>query len=223
MLNLDAIANGVMEEYPYQWIFFDNLIPESQLIELRNSFPPIEVFPKREKPQYGPAIIVYDEAEEFADERAKKIHYYPSTNLSSIWQGLVKELHSSAYRASIAKLTRLNLEQQMIRVSLGRLDPIVNGSHSDSEGITLTHLLYFGREDWKTEWGGCLQILLNEQLKSLFQEIPPRNGTSAIIVRSENSWHNVSPISSPEASRDRLSVLVRFYDRMTFLKLRANQ
>ncbi len=97
--------------------------------------------------------------------------------MSSIWLALVEELHSSTYRASIAKLTGLNLEQQMIRISLGRLDPLMkNGSHSDSEGITLTHLLYFGREDWQIEWGGCLQILLNEQLESLFQEIPPRNG-----------------------------------------------
>ena len=86
MLNLDAICNGVMQEYPYQWILFNNLIPKSQLIELRNSFPPIEVFPFLEKPQHGPAIIVYDEAEEFADKRTKKIHYYPSTSLSSIWQ-----------------------------------------------------------------------------------------------------------------------------------------
>lgn len=223
MLNLEAIRNGVMQEYPYNWIFFDNLISQTQLIELRNSFPLIEIFPKREKPHHRPAIIVYDEAEEFADEHTKKILYYPSKSLSNIWQALVEELHSSAYRASIAKLTRLNLEQQLIRVSLSRLDPIVNGSHSDSEGITLTHLLYFGREDWKTEWGGCLQILLNEQLESIFQEIPPRNGMSIVIVRSENSWHNVSPVSSQEASQDRLTVIVRFYDRMTFLKLRANQ
>ncbi len=175
MLNLDAIRNGVMQEYPYRWIFFDNLIPKPQLIELRNSFPPIEVFPKREKPHHRPAIVVYDEAEEFIDERRKKNHY-PSTSLSSIWQALVEELHSSAYLASIAKLTGINQEEQFISIFISRLDPIVNGSHSDSEGITLSHLLYFGREDWKNEWGGCLQILLNEQLESLFQEIPPRNG-----------------------------------------------
>ncbi|MHC5931656.1 2OG-Fe(II) oxygenase [Nostoc sp.] len=217
MLNLDAIRNGVMQEYPYQWILFDNLIPKSQLIELRNSFPPIEVFPKREKPHHRPAIVVYDDTEEFIDESRKK-NYYPSTSLSSIWQSLVEELHSSAYRESIAKLTGLNLEQQFISIFLSRLDPIVNASHSDSEGIILSHLLYFGREDWETEWGGCLQILLNEQLESLFQEIPPRNGNSVVLVRSENSWHNVSPVSSPEASQDRLNILVRFYDRATVLK-----
>ncbi|MHC5931657.1 hypothetical protein [Nostoc sp.] len=52
--------------------------------------------------------------------------------------------------------------------------------------------------------GGCLQILLNEQLESLFQEIPPRNGNSVVLVRSENSWHNVSPVL-PQASQDSLS------------------
>lgn len=221
MLNLDAIYNGVMQEYPYQWIFFDNLIPKPQLVELRNSFPLIEVFPKREKPHHRPAIVVYDEAAEFVDESRKK-NYYPSTSLSSIWQVLVEELHSSTYRDSIAKLTGLNMEEQFITIFLSRLDPIVNGSHPDSEGITLSHLLYFGREDWQNEWGGCLQILLNEQLESLFLEIPPRNGTSVILVRSENSWHNLSPISSQEASQDRLNVLVRFYDRTTLLqRLRA--
>ncbi|WP_214435377.1 2OG-Fe(II) oxygenase [Dendronalium phyllosphericum] len=217
MLNLDAISNGIIQKYPYQWIFFDNLIPKTQLIELRNTFPPIEVFPIREQPHHRPAILVYDEFQEFVGDRRTK-NFYPNTGLSSVWQVLVEELHSNVYRESIAKLTGLNLEEQFISIFLSRLDPIVNGSHSDSEGIILSHLLYFGREDWKTEWGGCLQILLNEKLESIFQEILPRNGTSVIIVRSENSWHNVSPVSSQEASQDRLNVLVRFYDRTTLLE-----
>lgn len=215
MLNLDAIRNGVMEEYPYRWILFDNLIPKPQLEELNNTFPPIKIFPQREKPAQRPSIVVYDETLELVSNRTKKRTYYDVNKLSNTWQTLIQELHSPSYRKSLAELTGLNLDNNLIRITLSRVDKIVNHPHPDGSKISLTHVFYLSDEDWNIEWGGCLQILLNEQLESVFREIPPRNGNSVILIRSDNSWHNVSPIL-PHVSQHRMGIGVRFFNP-TFL------
>ncbi len=226
MLNLDAIRNGVMQEYPYRWIFFDNLIPKPQLIELFNSFP-CEKFPDR------PGGLILDQGaevvqivEKFYDAAKNKFYVYPSPKLNSVWQTLVDELVSLAYREAVTKLTGLNLERHLIRISLSQIDSTANerlAPHKDSwfvnnrdSGMALSHLFYFS-EDWDTNWGGSLQILRNEQRESVFQEIPPSNGNSVLFLCEHNAWHVVSPIS-PNAPRPRQHLMVRFYDRQIYLK-----
>ena len=228
MLNLDAIANGVMQEYPYRWIFFDNLIPKQELIELLNTFKY-----DKNREQFRSRIIldqgaeVVQNVEKFYDAVKNKYYIHPSPKLSSVWQTMVDELVSLAYREAVAKLTGLNLDRHIIRISLSQLDSTVNkdlAPHKDSwfinnkdSGMALTHLFYFS-EDWdNTNWGGSLQILTNEQRESVFQEIPPQLGNSVLFVCEHNAWHVVAPIS-PLAPRPRQHLMVRFYDRQIYLK-----
>lgn len=117
----------------------------------------------------------------------------------------------SEERESIAKLTGLNLDKNLIRITLSRVDQIFNHPHPDGSKISLTYVFYLSGEDWNIKWGGCLEILLNEQLESVFREIPPRNSNSVILVRFDNSWHNVSPIS-PQVSHHRMGIGVRFFN-----------
>lgn len=226
MLNLDAIRNSVMREYPYRWIFFDNLIPKPQLLELLNSFPQ-EIFgDKSQRIILDQGASVDQGAEKFYDPIKNKYYVDPCPNLSNVWQTLVDELLSSSYRACIAKLTGLNLEQHVIRISLSRLDSTANNRlepHMDSwfvnrmdSGMTLTHLFYFSK-DWDTEWGGSLQLLKNEQRESVFQDIAPSNGNSVLFLCSDNAWHVVTPISH-KASQPRLQLMVRFYEQLIYLK-----
>ncbi len=233
MLNLNAIRKGVMQSVPYRWIFFDNLIPKPQLLELLNSFPQ-EIFGEKSQ------RIILDQgasldqvADNFFFDAIKNQYYVnPIPNLSSVWQTLVDELVADAYRACIAKLTGLNLDRHVIRISLSRLDSTANNGlvpHMDSwfvnrmnSGMTLTHLFYFSK-DWDTEWGGSLQLLKNEQRESVFQEIPPSLGNSVLFLCSDNAWHVVAPIS-PLASQPRLQLMVRFYERQIYLKyLKGNE
>ncbi|MEH1827097.1 MAG: 2OG-Fe(II) oxygenase [Nostoc sp.] len=226
MLNLDAIRNGVIQEYPYHWIFFDNLIAKPQLIELFNSFP-YEKFPER------PGGLILDQgaevvtnAEKFYDATKNKCYIPPSPKLNSVWQTLVDELISPAYREAVTKLTRLNLDRHLIRISLSQLDSTANKSlapHKDSwfvnnrnSGMALSHLFYLS-EDWNSEWGGSLQILENEQRESVFQEILPQLGNSVLFVCEHNAWHVVAPIS-PLALCKRQHLMVRFYDQQIYFK-----
>lgn len=226
MLNLDAICNGVIQKYPYHWIIFNNLIPEPQLIELFNSFP-YEKFPER------PGGLILDQGaevvtniEQFYDATKNKLYVYPLPKLNSVWQTLVDELVSFAYREAITKLTGLNLDRHLIRISLSQIDSTANkdlAPHKDSwfvnnrnSGMALSHLFYFS-EDWDTNWGGSLQILANEQRESVFQEIPPKLGNSVLFVCEHNAWHVVSPIS-PVALYKRQHLMLRFYDRQIYTR-----
>ncbi|MEH1846496.1 MAG: 2OG-Fe(II) oxygenase [Nostoc sp.] len=227
MLNLDAIRSGVMQEYPYRWIFFNNLIPKQELLELLNTFEydkHREQFRSRMILDQGAEVVT--NVEKFFDAVKNKYYIYPSPNLSSIWQTLVNELVSLPYREVVAKLTGLNLDRHIIRISLSQLDSTVNkdlAPHKDSwfinnrdSGMALTHLFYFSK-DWNTNWGGSLNILTNEQRESVFQEIPPQLGNSVLFVCEHNAWHVVAPIS-PLAPRPRQHLMVRFYDRQIYLK-----
>ena len=62
----------------------------------------------------------------------------------------------------------------------------------------MVQMFYFNQE-WDSNWGGCLRILKDDNADSVFQEIPPLLNTSVILVRSDNSWHTVTPVS-PEAA-----------------------
>ncbi|MBH8576645.1 2OG-Fe(II) oxygenase [Nostocaceae cyanobacterium CENA369] len=226
MLNLDAICNGVIQKHPYHWIFFDNLIPKPQLVELFNSFP-YNKFPQR------PGGLILDQgaevvtnAEKFFNAAKNEFYIYPLPNLNSLWQTLVDELISPAYREAVTKLTGLNLEHYLIRIYLSQIDSTANKNlapHKDSwfvnnkdSGMALSHLFYFSK-DWDINWGGSLQILENEHRESVVKEIPPQLGNSVLFLCEHNAWHVVSPIS-PNAVQPRQHLMVRFYDRQIYTK-----
>jgi hypothetical protein len=43
--------------------------------------------------------------------------------------------------------------------------------------------------------GGCLQILRSHDPRDVVAELPPKLGTASVLVRSERSWHAVSPVT----------------------------
>ncbi|WP_447801677.1 2OG-Fe(II) oxygenase [Pseudomonas kilonensis] len=57
----------------------------------------------------------------------------------------------------------------------------------------VTHILYFN-ESWDRNDGGCLNILHRNDPTAVAAEIEPLVGNSAILVRSDNSWHAVTPV-----------------------------
>jgi Rps23 Pro-64 3,4-dihydroxylase Tpa1-like proline 4-hydroxylase len=72
------------------------------------------------------------------------------------------------------------------------------GPHRDLPEKLITHVLYFNRS-WNNADGGCLCILRSQNPKHLVSEVPPLIGHSAVIVRSEHSWHAVSPVVNHSA------------------------
>ena len=82
-------------------------------------------------------------------------------------------------------------------------------AHRDLPEKVATHVLYFNRS-WNKADGGCLRILRSADTEDVLPEISPVVGNSAVIVRSENSWHCVSRVIT-NATSSRRSITVTFY------------
>ena len=130
--------------------------------------------------------------------------------MSDVWEALVLNILSPQYRAAMAALTGCDLAQSPMEVNAFHYGP---GSsmdvHQDLPQKLVTHVLYFNRS-WNTADGGCLRILRSADVADVAAEIVPVAGHSAVIVRSENSWHAVPPIAS-DAPFSRRSITVTFY------------
>ncbi|MCA1632539.1 MAG: 2OG-Fe(II) oxygenase [Acidobacteria bacterium] len=73
----------------------------------------------------------------------------------------------------------------------------------------VTHVFYFN-ERWDETDGGCLSILRSSDMSETVMSVAPIVGNSVVLVRSENSWHAVSPVAG-DCRRFRLSMTVTFY------------
>ena len=71
----------------------------------------------------------------------------------------------------------------------------------------VTHVLYFNQK-WNREDGGCLGILRSPDPADVAHEIVPVAGNSAVLVRSERSWHAVARV---RGGIDRRAVNVIFH------------
>lgn len=119
------------------------------------------------------------------------------------WRGLCDELLAPSYRQAMECLTGIDLAGALIELTLNRYHPgHWLSPHTDKYPKLVTQLFYFGG-DWGERWGGGLQILGGPTEADLVDTIAPATGTTALIVRSERSWHAVEPVvaDSPAVRR----------------------
>ncbi|GAA6619159.1 2OG-Fe(II) oxygenase [Scytonema sp. NUACC26] len=213
MLDFNAITQARMQEIPYRWAFLENLFPEKYCLELANSYPQegLERFQIGERSIF-PRRVIIDETKDVIESPYK---------LNNCWQELVDDLRTSVYRAALGELTGLNLMDDLMYIYFFRFDPEDSiNPHPDASSISMVQLFYFNQE-WDTNWGGCLRILKDDRADSVFQEIPPLLNTSVILVRSENSWHTVTPVAS-DAPQSRRVLKVAFLNQEEFFKQKAS-
>lgn len=130
--------------------------------------------------------------------------------LSPQWLGLSKCLCSTAYRQAMSELTGLDLSRSPMEANVFHYGPGANlGPHPDLGDKLVTHILYFNAV-WNPEDGGCLQILGSADPDHILAEVAPIIGNSAILVRSDNSWHAVSRVVD-HCRSSRRSLTVTFY------------
>ncbi|MEH2180278.1 2OG-Fe(II) oxygenase family protein [Nostoc sp.] len=110
------------------------------------------------------------------------------------------------------KLSGLNLENHGMTVIFRRQHSKHSKfwlTHTDGQYTHLSHLFYFHKE-WLEDWGGRFCVLSNNQPESVVREICPVINNSVAIVRSDNSWHMVTPVS-PLATHHRLTMKTVFW------------
>ncbi|MEH2410461.1 2OG-Fe(II) oxygenase [Nostoc sp.] len=221
MLNFDSIRTTAIQKVPYNWALIKNLLSPEASLELTASFPQ-EDFRLSEGEGYGYSwgkmlatsedisLMLKSSDNRWRERMAQGRLTYDLRHLSKVWRQLIEELWTDSYRAAIAEMSGLELKHCVMdigfrRYHLGHL----HHPHTDEPNKVLTHLLFFNQQ-WSGDWGGCLRILKDSQPESAFQDILPLSDSSVAIVRSDNSWHMVTPLTSP-VSESRLGLRVAFF------------
>jgi SM-20-related protein len=206
VINFDALRTHELETHPFNWAFVTDALDSAHAaFELQSSFPREDFW-----------IIAGGDAEKDYSYAARPLvtlgndRPAPLSPLAPAWEKLVEDLLSSEYRLALAELTRLDLDDALMEASVWRWDPDAHlGPHRDLPDKLVTHVLYLAPE-WDSAWGGCLRILGSEDGDNVVAELPPRLGTASVLLRSERSWHSVTPVQDV-AAEPRRSVIVTWF------------
>jgi Rps23 Pro-64 3,4-dihydroxylase Tpa1-like proline 4-hydroxylase len=123
------------------------------------------------------------------------------------WAEFVSALRSTEYRDAVSQLSDIALDDAEIEISAWEYLPgDWLSPHVDKEQKLVTQIFYLTR-DWHDGDGGRL-VILDRDARSVARFLSPTLGSSAVVVRSSESWHAVE--ESASVSQPRRSVTAIF-------------
>ena len=205
IMQFEAIENCALRSEPYGWAAVEGLYSTQDAAALADTFPRDHY--KAVKGYDGEKDYGY-EARELVAMGSMAISH--GADLSTSWQRLAADLLSPRYRAALSRLSGIDLSNLQMEANAFHYGPGAwLGPHLDLRDKIVTHVLYFNPA-WNIADGGCLQILRSSSMQDAAHVIAPIVGSSAVLVRSEKSWHAVSRVD-PRCRESRRSVTVTFY------------
>ena len=205
VIDFARIAGGTLATRPYEWAYIDQLFSPEHAAELsaafpRDSFKTVRGRDREKGYAYEARALVHMGAEAPAH----------AAGLSPAWRRLAVDLVSPAYRDALAQLLGRDVRALQMEVNVFRYPPRAwLGPHVDLKDKLITHVFYFN-DVWDERQGGCLNVLWSRDMADAAATVPPLVGHSALLVRSEHSWHAVSRVV-PDCTQSRLSMTVTFY------------
>lgn len=205
MIDLTKLTERRLQSHPFNWAEISDLYSLHDAVALAKTFPH-DYF--KTVSGYGGEKDYEYEARQLVEMGTHRI-INPQT-LSPEWLGLAQDLCLPSYRSAMSLLTGIDLISAPIEVNVFHYGPgACLGPHPDLSDKLVTHILYFN-ESWNPNDGGCLNILRSPDPGGVVAVVPPIVGNSAIVVRSDDSWHAVSRVVDGCLS-SRRSVTVTFY------------
>jgi SM-20-related protein len=205
IIDLNRISRSRLEAEPYRWAAINGLFAAADAAALAATFPRDHF--KRLADHAGPKKHEY-QVRSLIRMSAQSISRVKQ--LGSAWQTLANDILSPAYRRAMSELTGLDLGAAELEVNLFHYPPGgSHGAHPDHPDKIVTHILYFN-EAWNDDDGGCLLILKSSDPRDIATRISPLVGNSAVLVRSDNSWHAVSEVART-CQLSRRSLTATFY------------
>jgi SM-20-related protein len=205
IIDINRITHSHLQTEPFRWAAIDGLFSAADSAALAATFPT-------------------DRFKRVADHFGEKKHDYlvralirmseksvsGKQGLSNVWRALADDFLSPAYRQSMSELIGVDLSDAEFEVNVFDYPPGgLHGAHTDHRDKIVTHVLYFN-EAWDDANGGCLLILTSPSIEEIVTHVSPRVGNSAVLVRSDNSWHAVSGVSRT-CQLSRRSLTATFY------------
>jgi len=205
MIDFTRFNSQHLSTDPYRWAFVDQLFAPGDAAELAKTFPR----------DHFKTVKGYDGEKGYEYEARALLPMGAGVAsrpdcLSASWRRLAEDLLSPAYREAMSRLTGVDLSALPIEANVfhyGRSAWL--GPHVDLKDKVVTHVLYFN-ETWDEADGGCLMILRSPDMNEVEKVAPPLIGNSAVLVRSDNSWHAVSRVRD-ECRMSRRSLALTFY------------
>lgn len=189
MIDWNRISQHKLETEPYRWAVINQLFSTADAAALAATFPRDHF--KRLADYAGEKDFEYEAREligmgETSTSRPER--------LSAAWRRLAGDFLSNEYRAAMSSLTGFDLASAPLEVNVFHYPPGGSlGAHPDLSDKIVTHVLYFN-QSWNDDDGGCLTILRSSDPGTMVTSVSPVAGNSAVLVRSDNSWHAVSPV-----------------------------
>ena len=205
MIDLTRLTPKALSSEPYRWAFIDRLFspPDGEALVAsfpRDHFKTVTGYDGEKGYEYEARSLIPMGAD--APSRAEC--------LSLVWRRLAEELLSSAYRAAMSRLTGLELAELPMEANVFHYSRSAwLGPHVDLEDKVVTHVFYFN-DVWDVSDGGCLNILRSADMAQAVKIVPPLVGNSAVLVRSDKSWHAVSRVRA-KCRTSRRSMTITFY------------
>ena len=205
MIDFTQFARHTLQREPYAWAAINNLFSPRDGAALAESFPC----------DHFKVVQGYDGEKDYEYEARELIpmavyDVSHSDELSAAWLALAHDLLSSTYRVAMSLLTERDLTNAPMEVNVFHYGSRARlGPHADLRDKLVTHVLYFN-QSWQGEEGGCLNILRSANPTDVAARILPMVGNSAVLVRSENSWHSVAAVGG-DCRTSRRSLTLTFY------------
>src|SRR5258708_492100 len=205
MIDFKQISPAAIQTEPFTWAAIGNLYSADDAAALASTFP--HNYFKTIKVRGADKIQAY-EARSLVPMGKNIVSH--SEDLSPDWLELAHELYSTSYRSAMSAITGYDLSDALLEVNIFHYGPGSSlGPHQDLATKLVTHAIYFN-PSLDAKDGGCLNILRSADAADVSAIILPIVGNSAVIVRSEKSWHAVSPVVE-ECSWSRRSLTATFY------------
>ncbi|WP_447746418.1 polysaccharide pyruvyl transferase family protein [Pseudomonas nicosulfuronedens] len=205
MLDIRRIETAELRRSPFAWAQIDQLYDRQDAAELAATYP-LDHF--KVVSGYGGEKDYEYHARPLRPLGSDEIAFAGS--LSPAWQRLARTLGSAPYRAALSRLTGVDISNAPMEANVFHYGPCASlGAHPDLSDKLVTHILYFN-QGWDPRDGGCLDILRSNDANDISATVVPEVGNSAVLVRSDDSWHAVSPVVNGCAT-SRRSVTVTFY------------
>ena len=190
MMDLNRMAQQRLETEPYQWAVVDRLFSANDAADLAATFPRDHY---KRFADYGGEKDLQFEARALIGMGEHSVSRHEE--LSSSWSRLANDFLSPHYREAMSALTGLDLTTAELEVNLFHYPPGGElGAHTDFRDKLASHVLYFN-PSWDDDDGGCLSILRSPDPRDIVRTVSPVVGNSAVVIRSDHSWHVVSPVA----------------------------
>lgn len=206
MLDFYRIGSTRLATTPFPWYAIDNVFEDHSIADqLRREFP-IQNF----------THIASQRSDKSYSMRGRVASIEDELDFSPLWRTFMTTLRSELYWDAIRKIMgncanelfnrELSQEISLWRYSFGDgLAP-----HLDKEEKVITQIFYFCEPEWSASSGGCLEILAEPVAGKRIALIEPKLGHAVTLVRTERSWHSVTPQNRKDT--ERLSVQVVFHN-----------